>query len=78
MRKRGEIARMRQNMWVVLAIAVAWTALAAVQVEAETPTIVVKGQASKAVFSPDEIRDRLVAIAPLQLPVHGGGDGAIN
>jgi tetratricopeptide (TPR) repeat protein len=69
---------MRQNMWVALAIAMAWTALAAVQVEAETPTIVVEGRAPKAVFSPDEIRDRLVAIAPLQLPVHESGDGAIK
>jgi Tfp pilus assembly protein PilF len=69
---------MKQNMWVVLAIAVAWTALAAVQVEAETPTIVAKGRAHPAVFSPDEIRDRLVAIAPLQLPVHESGDGAIK
>ena len=66
---------MKQNMRVVLAIAVAWTALAAVQVEAETPTIVAKGRAHPADFSPDEIRDRLVATAPLQMPGHGGGDG---
>ena len=69
---------MKQNMWVVLAIAVAWTALAAVQVKAETPTMVATGRAHTTVFSPDEIRDRLVAIAPLQLPVHESGDGAIK
>jgi tetratricopeptide (TPR) repeat protein len=65
-------------MWVALAIAMAWTALAAVQVEAETPTIVAQGRAHTAVFSSDEIRDRLVAIAPLQLPVHGGGDASVK
>jgi tetratricopeptide (TPR) repeat protein len=65
-------------MWVALAIAMAWTALAAVQVEAETPTIVAQGQVHTAVFSSDEIRDRLVAIAPLQIPVHGGGDRSIK
>lgn len=69
---------MKQNMWVVLATAVAWTALAAVQVKAETPTMVATGRAHTTVFSPDEIRDRLVAIAPLQLPVHESGDGAIK
>ena len=69
---------MKQNMWVVLAIAVAWTALVAVQVKAETPTMVATGRAHTTVFSPDEIRDRLVAIAPLQLPVHESGDGAIK
>ena len=69
---------MRQNMWVVLAIAVAWTVLAAVQVKAETPTIVAQGRAQTAVFSPDEIRDRLMAIAPLQMPGHESGAGAIK
>jgi Tfp pilus assembly protein PilF len=74
----GETSRMKQNMWVVLAVAVAWTALAAVQVKAETPTMVATGRAHTTLFSPDEIRDRLVAITPLQLPVHESGDGAIK
>jgi tetratricopeptide (TPR) repeat protein len=78
MRKMGETSPMQQNIWTVLVVAMAWTALAAVQVEAETPTMVAEGRAPKAVFSPDEIRDRLGAIAPLQLPGHESGGGTIK
>jgi tetratricopeptide (TPR) repeat protein len=46
----------------------AWVGLAAIQVQAEPPRIV----------SPDEIRDRLAAIAPLQMPTHGGDTHSIK
>jgi tetratricopeptide (TPR) repeat protein len=56
----------------------AWTALAAVQVQAEKQTIGAEARAHKAVLFADEIRDRLGAIAPLPLPVHESGERSIK
>lgn len=69
---------MRPKRWLLLALALCWAGAIAAQIRAETEVTTVKSQGRKAVFSEGEIRDRLKAIAPLQMRAHAVGDGAIK
>ena len=69
----GRIIRSdRPRCWLLLVLT--WVVMAVVQAQAETAG---RGQRHK-VFSVNDIRNRLEAIAPLQLRTHDAGDGTIK